>query len=234
MTGSLADGRTIRHPRRQISQLIGFSSTEHMTKKAKIEEWHFYCCFLENVCDVTLLQSILVLCDGNLRQSLSEIFDFNYSQNLSGSHGSTKKRASKKVHCSIASAAQIGKHIERFRWSKSNTSEKAERQNSKCFCRKSTVSAIPLCALQVFKIIKGIDDIGKHTYFDLVEADPNKTLTRQNADRLNIKREKFNTEIGRHRFSTRVSGLWNKIPAFIKDSRDVNQFKNRYDVHMRE
>ena len=89
-------------------------------------------------------------------------------------------------------------------------------------------------ALQAFKIIKGIDDIGKHTYFDLVEADPNKTLTRQNADRLNIKREKFNTEIGRHRFSTRVSGLWNKIPAFIKDSRDVNQFKNRYDLHMRE
>ena len=30
------------------------------------------------------------------------------------------------------------------------------------------------------------------------------------------------------------SGLWNKIPAFIKDSRDVNQFKNRYDLHMRE
>ena len=89
-------------------------------------------------------------------------------------------------------------------------------------------------ALQVFKIIKGIDDIGKHTYFDLVDADPNKTLTRQNADRLNIKREKFNTEIGRHRFSMRVSGLWNKIPAFIKDSRDVNQFKNRYDLHMRE
>ena len=89
-------------------------------------------------------------------------------------------------------------------------------------------------AIQVFNIIKGIEDIGRHTYFDLVETDPNKTLTRQNADRLNIKRQKFNTEIGRHRFSMIASSLWNKVPAYIKDSRAVNQFKNRYDQHMRE
>ena len=89
-------------------------------------------------------------------------------------------------------------------------------------------------AIAVFKILKNFDDTGSHQYFNLVENDPEKPQTRTNSDKLNLKTRKFNTEIGRHRFSTRVIHLWNSIPGYIKDSSDVNQFKHRFDEYVKE
>ena len=49
-----------------------------------------------------------------------------------------------------------------------------------------------------------LSDLNKeiYQYFNLVENDTEKPQTRTNSDRLNLKTKKFNTEIGRHRFST--------------------------------
>ena len=89
-------------------------------------------------------------------------------------------------------------------------------------------------AIAIYKIVKGLDDTGTQRYFEFVDTNGARSQTRQNSDRLNLKFQSFNTEIRHHSFSCRAARIWNKIPPHIKDSRTLDEFKARFDQHMRD
>ena len=86
--------------------------------------------------------------------------------------------------------------------------------------------------LQTYKIINGIDRVDKATWFTTA-AEINRRATRLTADPLNIVAKPANTDIRKHFFSNRVVNTWNKLPANIKQARNVVQFKKLYDSHVK-
>ena len=65
--------------------------------------------------------------------------------------------------------------------------------------------------VQTFKIIRGFDDVPRHTWFDLV-ADSEVRLTRATSDPLNIVPRPVRNEIRKNFFSNRVVTKWNSVP----------------------
>ena len=61
----------------------------------------------------------------------------------------------------------------------------------------------------------------------------NETLrtTRLNSYHLNLKKQKFRTEIRKNFFTNRVVDEWNKLPTSVKDSKTVNEFKTKISKH---
>jgi hypothetical protein len=79
---------------------------------------------------------------------------------------------------------------------------------------------VQLDMVQVFKIIKGIDNIDYRHFFTL-----NVNQTRNNGFKINVKQ--FNTNIMGGFFSHRVITYWNKLPAEVVSAETVYSFKNR-------
>lgn len=79
--------------------------------------------------------------------------------------------------------------------------------------------------LLVYKIIKGFCDVDKNTWFSLVGAsDRNTQLT---SCPMNIKQQRFRTDMRKHFFSNRVVNYWNSLPVDVKMSNSISEFKNK-------
>ena len=79
--------------------------------------------------------------------------------------------------------------------------------------------------IQVFKILKGIDNIKSDEMFTL-----NANQTRNND--LKLSGSRFNLEVGRNNFSNRVVNEWNKLPAEAVQCSTVRSFKINLDKHL--
>ena len=79
--------------------------------------------------------------------------------------------------------------------------------------------------IQVFKILKGIDNIKSDKIFTL-----NENQTRNNG--LKLSGNRFNLEVGRNNFANRVVNEWNKLPAQIVQCSSVRSFKIHLDKHL--
>lgn len=82
--------------------------------------------------------------------------------------------------------------------------------------------------LQTFKIVHGMDRVNRDTWFKMA-AEHSQRVTRLSADPLNIQPQTFNGDIRKNFFSNRVVETWNNLPSDIKASRNVQQFKSKYD-----
>ena len=74
--------------------------------------------------------------------------------------------------------------------------------------------------IEVFRIVKGIDNIDYTQFFTL-----NTNPTRNNGYKLDVKQ--FNTNIMGNFFSRRTVKYWNKLPAEVVSTENVQTFKNR-------
>ena len=54
--------------------------------------------------------------------------------------------------------------------------------------------------------------------------------TRLNSFHLDLKTNKFKTEIRRNFYTVRAVDQWNQLPNYVKDSNNVNQFKRAYKL----
>jgi hypothetical protein len=74
---------------------------------------------------------------------------------------------------------------------------------------------------QVYKLVHGIDKVSRTQLFEFVPAG----RTRLAADPLNIRAGPARTDVRKYFFTQRVINTWNGIPAAIKNSRTVQEFK---------
>ena len=79
--------------------------------------------------------------------------------------------------------------------------------------------------IQVFKIVKEIDNVTMENYFEFYNED----RTRNNG--IKLKGKRFNTNAAKNYFTYRVISKWNELPAEVVGSKSVNEFKNRLDIH---
>ena len=82
----------------------------------------------------------------------------------------------------------------------------------------------------VFKILNGFCNVNKESWFTTVGNETLRT-TRLNSYNLNLKKQKFRTEIRKNFFTNRVVDEWNKLPTSVKDSKTVNEFKTKISKH---
>ena len=76
--------------------------------------------------------------------------------------------------------------------------------------------------IETFKILKGIENIDYRKLFTL-----SSNQTRSNGWKLDLKR--FNTTQCGGFFTYKIASYWNKLPADVVNSANVNQFKNKLD-----
>ena len=79
--------------------------------------------------------------------------------------------------------------------------------------------------VQVFKIVAGKEDVRSSTWFSLTGPAPDRA-TRLTSDPLNIRKQNPKTDIRKNFFSNRVVDNWNRLPSYVKNSRNVKEFKN--------
>jgi ribonuclease P/MRP protein subunit RPP40 len=80
--------------------------------------------------------------------------------------------------------------------------------------------------VQTYKIVTGKDLVNKETWFKSVTETGRPT--RSAADPLNLRPQASRLEIRRHFFSQRVIEDWNKVPASLKQAKNVKCFKRGY------
>ena len=97
-------------------------------------------------------------------------------------------------------------------------------------CRLKTLGLISLeerqtrgDLIQVFKLIKGVDNADYREYFQL--ANNNRTR----GHRFKILKVRSRLEVRRNFFSQRVVNGWNGLPSYVVEAKSVNAFKNRLD-----
>ena len=84
--------------------------------------------------------------------------------------------------------------------------------------------------IQTYKILTGIDRVTSSHWFQTVGDSHNRRQTRLTNHRLDLIQDKVcRTEIRKQFFSQRVVLNWNKLPNFVKDSRNISSFKINYD-----
>ena len=82
--------------------------------------------------------------------------------------------------------------------------------------------------VETFKILNGISDVNPDTWFTRnITADGSRT-TRLAADPLSLRLAQATLELRKKFFSVRVCDKWNSLPAKLKVSKNVQQFKNGY------
>ena len=93
-------------------------------------------------------------------------------------------------------------------------------------CRRDRADMI-----QVFKIIKGFDDVDYKDWFQLYGDLPvaNRPATRLSNDPLNIIMQRSTGDVRKHFFSQRVTPRWNSLPTEVKNSVNVKIFKSSLD-----
>ena len=79
--------------------------------------------------------------------------------------------------------------------------------------------------IQVYKILKGIDDVDSPIWFTPVGNDVARP-TRSTAYHGNLIAGNSRLDIRRHFFSNRVVSSWNSLPIEIKDTGTLSRFKN--------
>ena len=82
--------------------------------------------------------------------------------------------------------------------------------------------------VQVFKIVRGKDNVSRSTWFDLIGPAPAR-LTRLTQDPLNIKKQIPRLEVRKKFFSNRVVDTWNALPSDVKLSQTVKIFKKHIE-----
>jgi len=82
--------------------------------------------------------------------------------------------------------------------------------------------------IQVFKILKGIDDVDSSTWFTLVGQEPQR-VTRNTSYHGNLVATRSKSDIRLNFFTNRVVSRWNGLPTDVKDSRTLNIFKSKLD-----
>ncbi len=78
--------------------------------------------------------------------------------------------------------------------------------------------------IQVYKIMHGINDVKRETFFEMAPADRG---TRGN--KLKIQKQHARLNIRKNTFSHRVVAAWNSLPDSVVCSQSVNNFKNGVD-----
>ena len=75
--------------------------------------------------------------------------------------------------------------------------------------------------------MKGFDAMDKNKFFSHVDVNRNYE-TRLNSFHLNIKANNFKSEIRRNFYTVRAVDQWNNLPNYVKECKNVNQFKRAY------
>ena len=92
--------------------------------------------------------------------------------------------------------------------------------------------------IEVFKILKGIEDVDKSSWFTMANegAQQNNLLcnTRDSEDQLKVIKPRWRYDQRKHWFSVRVCDSWNSLPYSIRDAKSLNSFKNSYDAWYKE
>ena len=92
--------------------------------------------------------------------------------------------------------------------------------------------------IEVFKILKGIEDVDKSSWFTMANegAQQNNLLcnTRDSEDQLKVIKPRWKHDQRKHWFSVRVCDSWNSLPYSIRDAKSLNSFKNSYDAWYKE
>lgn len=81
--------------------------------------------------------------------------------------------------------------------------------------------------IQVFKILKGIDDVDYDQWFNYCSEIHN--VNTRSSQQENLAVQKTRLDVRQHFFSQRVVTSWNKLSKEIRQSETVNCFKNRFD-----
>jgi len=81
--------------------------------------------------------------------------------------------------------------------------------------------------IEVFKILKGFDDVDSRQFFSLSDV----TITRNNGLKLQVRR--FRTNIAKNFFTYKVINHWNRLPHEVVSAPSINSFKNRLDKYMK-
>jgi len=79
--------------------------------------------------------------------------------------------------------------------------------------------------IQVFKYIKGIDNVDYKEFFQLADN------SRTRGHSFKIIKVRSRLEIRRNFFSQRVVNKWNELPQYVVEAESVNTFKNRLDSY---
>ena len=85
--------------------------------------------------------------------------------------------------------------------------------------------------VQLYKIIHGLDRVDKSSWFKL--AREGMVNTRFNNHPLNIVPKRVNLDIYKHFYSNRVAGLWNSLPADMKDRGSVGVFRKKMKDYLK-
>ena len=95
--------------------------------------------------------------------------------------------------------------------------------------------------IEVFKVIKGFNNVYRDEWFDLRSRDesrPTRTNTRIE-DGAEIRKNdvlykpRAKCEIRSNFFTIRTVQIWNDLPDEVKEAKSVNMFKSLYDRHMK-
>jgi hypothetical protein len=82
---------------------------------------------------------------------------------------------------------------------------------------------------QVHKFVHKVDKVDRLQLFNHVPEG----RTRLAADPLNMRQEPVRTDVRKHFFTQRIINEWNRIPAEIKDVKDVHKFKKSFTGSLR-
>jgi len=77
--------------------------------------------------------------------------------------------------------------------------------------------------VHAYKVIRGHDEVAKSELFQMLED----RGTRRTEGGLSVVQEAARTEVRRNFFSLRTAGRWNDLPAEVKMSKNVNEFKRK-------
>ena len=77
--------------------------------------------------------------------------------------------------------------------------------------------------IQVFKLLKGIDNMDYNKFFQLVDN------SRTRGHRFKIVKVRSRLDVRNKFFSQRVVNSWNMLPADVVEAETVNSFKNELD-----
>ena len=88
--------------------------------------------------------------------------------------------------------------------------------------------------IQTWKIIHGVDNVDKKTWFKMVDGDEALHRTRAAGNQLNIVKPKCKNDLRRNFFSVRVVEKWNSLSNRVREAKTLNSFKNLYDEWLEE
>ena len=86
-------------------------------------------------------------------------------------------------------------------------------------------------AIEVYKYLRGFLDVDKETLFKINHSAQPKTRHQNSFMPLTVPRAKL--DLRKNFFSVRGAKLWNSLPSVVRESRNVNKFKNTYDLYMK-